>query len=68
MAVDGGWLVGAINGVEPVVSLGWQRMGKSQSVKASANRAQFWQVRKDIRSLPATIRNDETVMGVYGRP
>jgi hypothetical protein len=29
--------------------------------------AQFWQVSKDIRYLQATIRNDETVMGIYGQ-
>jgi hypothetical protein len=29
--------------------------------------AQFWQVSKDIRYLQATIRNYETVMGIYGQ-
>ncbi len=29
--------------------------------------AQFWQVAKDVRYLQATIRNYETVMGIYGQ-
>jgi Uncharacterized protein conserved in bacteria len=29
--------------------------------------AQFWQVAKDVRYLQATVRNYETVMGIYGQ-